>query len=1130
MIRFFLFTLCFALSGALFSQEAQSVADIQSKLDLLEDGSELKPVLESALVSAKSKVASEASAAEYKVRTEKAEAELKSLRSDLEKPFADLSELQVPVEFSELEKKTEAVLAEKTAIYQAEAELAEEVVQRKAALDDLPEEIAEIEQTLSISVLPPEPKPSGEIDAEYAAWLAESEARASLEAKLKAKKSELSFLHGSEEWISARRDFLVRETARLSRNAEFYSEKLAAAREMRATKAVQIAEEAAESVKTAGDSKLTAIAQENLRLSNLRTGPDGLLARSAGISATLSQIEGQLQQIGDQYSSARRRLDLLDSAGLTIDEETGETLRQQRGLLPLAADLKRRLGIGVREAATNQLELIKLEELRRQLLLDFNKRIDADGAERAAELLAAQRDTLGVLIRDTQTLQSSLEARNRALKRLLDLTNEFRNYLNEKLVWIRSAPVLSWRDITTDLSACIEFVTSHSVRDWLDAVVLDFLTFPVLWILMALTVGYLVYKRGHLKTLIERDGRAAVMRSCRSMNPTFRSLVFSLLRVATVLIPLWFLIWRTYRTSSAIALGLISVAIVLTVLLIVLELNRCPHGLIVAHFGRNPELAEDVRRNFTWMAYLLPLPLFFAGVLLAVHQTGGRGRLFFIVALIIVLVVVYRLLVPSKGLLEAVGIRSPYGRIVYILGHMAPIALIVGAALGYFTSMRNLSTQMLVTVIIIFATVFVAAYFHRWVLVSRRKVAARQAAAKRKAEADLESAKVSDVKSEQKPQQSLQEIENQAASLARVQDDTRKLIRVMAMTLALLGMWAVWSPSLPALSAFDRVSMWAVDSSTPAPDPSADGAGDTAKSDLAIPGMSESSSDQPKTIVGNDKDFVSLQDVIVAVFLLVIFFFLARQLPSIFELLVFQRLNLEPGGAFAFSTILRYLLIGIGVFMVCSRLQIEWSKVQWIAAAITFGIGFGLQEIFANFVAGIIILFERPLRLGDFVTLEDVSGHVTKIRIRATTIRDFSNKELVVPNREFITGKLVNWTLTDPVIRVEILVGIAYGSDTRLAEKILLKTAHENPIVIDQPAPSVAFRNFGESSLDFELRVNIKDSNMLVPVQSQLRFEIDRAFREANIEIAFPQRDLHIRSVDREVGAALRLPPSDSTN
>jgi potassium efflux system protein len=213
------------------------------------------------------------------------------------------------------------------------------------------------------------------------------------------------------------------------------------------------------------------------------------------------------------------------------------------------------------------------------------------------------------------------------------------------------------------------------------------------------------------------------------------------------------------------------------------------------------------------------------------------------------------------------------------------------------------------------------------------------------------------------------------------------------------------------------------------------------------------------------------------------------------------------------TSIARYTIMVVGVIVAFGAIGIGWSKVQWLVAAMTVGLGFGLQEIFANFVSGLILLFERPIRVGDTVTVGGVSGDVTRIRIRATTITDWDRKELVIPNKEFVTGQVINWSLSDTTLRIILPVGIAYGSNVELAEELLYKVAREHKRVLTEPEPRVLFMGFGDSSLNFELRVFIPSIDYFLQARHELNKAIDRAFREADVEIAFPQRDIHVRSI-----------------
>ncbi|MCA8958425.1 MAG: mechanosensitive ion channel, partial [Planctomycetes bacterium] len=176
--------------------------------------------------------------------------------------------------------------------------------------------------------------------------------------------------------------------------------------------------------------------------------------------------------------------------------------------------------------------------------------------------------------------------------------------------------------------------------------------------------------------------------------------------------------------------------------------------------------------------------------------------------------------------------------------------------------------------------------------------------------------------------------------------------------------------------------------------------------------------------------------------------------------------------------------------------------------------GFGLQEIFANFVSGLILLFERPIRVGDFVTVGGVTGEVTQIRIRATTVRNFARQELIVPNKEFITGQVMNWTLSDTLTRFIVSVGVAYGSDVTLVCQTLLRLAAANELVLADPAPRVFFKEFGDNALVIELRVFVASLDFMVDANNSMHIAVEKEFRRLGIEIAFPQRDIHIRGIE----------------
>jgi potassium efflux system protein len=255
---------------------------------------------------------------------------------------------------------------------------------------------------------------------------------------------------------------------------------------------------------------------------------------------------------------------------------------------------------------------------------------------------------------------------------------------------------------------------------------------------------------------------------------------------------------------------------------------------------------------------------------------------------------------------------------------------------------------------------------------------------------------------------------------------------------------------------------------------------------------------------------LSLSDLLVGLVALAITLLAAKNLPGVLEITLLQRLPLDPGARYALTTLIQYLIVGIGVISAFTTIGFQWSSIQWLVAALGVGLGFGLQEIVANFISGIILLFERPIRVGDVVTLDNTTGVVSRIRIRATTIINYDKQELMIPNKEFITGRVVNWTLTDKVNRVIVTVGVAYGSDVNQAMSLMLEIAHENENVLDEPQPVATFEAFGDNALTLLLRAYLGNMDNRLHTITTLHEAINRRFNEAGINIAFPQRDLHL--------------------
>jgi len=353
---------------------------------------------------------------------------------------------------------------------------------------------------------------------------------------------------------------------------------------------------------------------------------------------------------------------------------------------------------------------------------------------------------------------------------------------------------------------------------------------------------------------------------------------------------------------------------------------------------------------------------------------------------------------------------------------------------------------------------------------------------------------------------------------------TRQLVRFIMILIAGIGLFSIWSEALPTLQILKRIQLYprivlmepVADRTTsltvaqpapgggePAPGPSeTTGTGAQQRpTDLLSLGEAGGSTGAPTVL--------TLWNLLQAILAGLITGMLVKDIPGVLELFLSRRTLLDSGARIALTTLVRYIVLIFGISITFGLLGISWSKVQWLAAALTFGLGFGLQEIVANFVSGIILLLERPVRVGDAVTIEDLQGRVTRTQIRATTITLWDRSEMIVPNKEFITKKLINWTLSDSRRRLDIPIRVAYGTDPEELKRVLLEVARENTEVLTDPAPQALLLAFGDDALKFELRVFV-EFGVGLGTRDELQMALVRAFRREGIEFAIPRLSIQV--------------------
>ncbi len=404
-------------------------------------------------------------------------------------------------------------------------------------------------------------------------------------------------------------------------------------------------------------------------------------------------------------------------------------------------------------------------------------------------------------------------------------------------------------------------------------------------------------------------------------------------------------------------------------------------------------------------------------------------------------------------------LRRLIGLVVVLLPFFFTVALVS----GYYYTALKLSERLINTLSLVLIWILLEAMIVRGLALAARRLAWQRA-------------------QDARQNQPKDGVEGEVATddmlldISQINDQSLRLARLVLLGVFVVSLYWVWSDLLSLFTYLDNVTLYENISSVGA----------------IVP--------------------ISLRDVLDAGAIIVIAIMLARNLPGLLEVLFLSRLKLAQGTAYATTTLLSYTISATGFVATLSVLGVSWDKLQWLVAALSVGLGFGLQEIFANFVSGLIILFERPVRIGDVVTIGNLSGTVSRIRIRATTITDFDRKEIIVPNKVFVTDQLVNWSLSDTVTRVVIKIGIAYDADMDLARKLMIQAMQENPRVMRDPEPLVLFLQVTPSIFEHELRYHVSELSDRNPSIDEVLQRIVFSFREHDIDMAFNQLDVTLKN------------------
>lgn len=857
----------------------------------------------------------------------------------------------------------------------------------------------------------------------------------------------------------------------------------------RQEEATQSVGEAKEVVAQMADNQpvLQQVAQKNAAYS------EQLLTISAALKTTATTrdtMDKELKRIEESYTSTKQKIEM---AGLS--QALGLLLHDLQRNLPSTRQLTRKLDRNSQVIAETGLIQVQAEEERKKqddLEGSINELIGDASPETAKilrpklrTLLTSQGDLLDKVIAANRSYLGQLSEIELITTNLLNTVNDFNRFLGEHLLWLRSTPILRWQNI---LQVPGEIRALSAPGQWMGvghALVQQALLSPLF--ALALLCSCCLYAAhrfltGQLETAVNLAGNPASYH----FGLPLKALMVTLLLALPCPLLLGCVGWQLRSLGEAsdfsrsVGTALFFLSLRFFFLRVIMESLR-PIGLVTRVFFWPKETVNLLRREtLFFLLSFLPV-VFFTQIAFYVNYRAGSshtlGRLSILLILAVILIFAVRLLHPRTGVWCEARKINPRNLLVrlcplfFVASLILPLILAVLVIAGYIFAVGGLLGCLIDTIWLSFALVIGHQLFERWLIQSERQLALKKSwnrSSKDALEKSLGSAGYGpESEDKQEPEE----------NLADLSMESRKLLNALVTIVGLVGLWRVWFDVLPALRLLNRYILWTNvvqvnGQATSMPVTVAD-AGMT----LLVGGL---------TLIGT------------------------RHLPSLLKIILLKRLQMSAGSRYTVVTLTRYGIGAAGMLYIADMLGFSWSQIQWLVAALGVGIGFGLQEIVANFISGIIILFERPIRVGDVVTVDTTDGVVTRIRIRATTIRDFDGKELLVPNKEFISGRLLNWSLSDPILRILLPVGIAYGSDVGKAMQLMRQAAENHPLVLKDPKPTVTFDSFGDSSLLLNLRCFIGSVDERVRVRSNLHQAIDEAFRTASINIAFPQQDVHL--------------------
>jgi len=794
-------------------------------------------------------------------------------------------------------------------------------------------------------------------------------------------------------------------------------------------------------------------------------------------------------RIQTQFQNAKRRVAV---AGLS--QALGQILHEQRRDLPDLRRYQRRQREREEIIAAVGLRDIQLEAEMRE-----SQDLTAFVESRLAGLSAEEREELAeparALVDSRQNLLKRTAAANtkhlRALGnlefeegRMLAIASEFDAYLAERLLWVRTKAGIGLGSLAALPAELLSLYDPRRFLQGFEVLGSRFTQSPLLALALALALPILFFSRA-LRTALRDTGKKVGKPAVDSFVVTLQAVGYTfLLSVPWPILSAaagWELSHSLEGSEDVKALGLALLWLPQALFFVRGFRVMCvDDGLAEAHFKWSDSSVGALRIQLDQLLFTFLLPAYVA-IDSFNHNSGDYGgettRFAFLLAALGLARFLVRMLRPKSGTGILHDVQQdesvkPMPWIWLVLAAAVPLALASAALAGYLYSATTLMGRLLSTLWLAFGILVAHELVGRWLLLVKQRVWLRAVLERREADRLAREQEDKDHASEDMPVP----LEEPELDIAAIDSDTRTLVNTGLAVVGFLLLSAIWSSVLPALAILRDFALWET-----------------------LEGASGEQHLVP----------ITLANLGMALLYAFMTYISARNLPSLLEIVLRQH-GTDPGTRLAYATLTRYFIVLLGVSLTAGSVGFNWSNIQWLVAALGVGIGFGLQDIVANFISGLIILMERPIRVGDIVTVGDVSGMVTRIQLRATTVTNWDRQELLVPNREFITTRVLNWSLSDEVIRLVMHVGVEYGTDLHRALALVREAVESDERVLEEPKPLVTFDEFGDNSLHITARAFIGSLANRRETISDLNLAINDKLKEAGIVVAFPQRDVHL--------------------